>query len=77
MQRRYRTISDLKKYESAAILTFSDNELASKLTAMGVRPGVLVEMVRRAPFGAAYYVKIDGVRLAFREEEAACILLEV
>lgn len=77
MQRRYRTIPDLKQHERAALLTFSDNELASKLTAMGVRPGVLVEMIRKAPFGAAFYVKIDGMRLAFRADEAACILLEV
>ncbi len=77
MQRRYRSILDLKINESAMALTFSDSELACKLTAMGFLPGARVEMVRQSPFGNAYYVKVDGVRFALREEEAASILLEV
>lgn len=77
MQRRYRTIPDLKNHESARALSFEDPSLAGKLTAMGLLPGTLIEMVRRAPFGRAYYIKADGVRLALREEEAASILVEV
>lgn len=77
MQRRYRTIADLKLNESALTLAFTDPALAGKLTAMGVLPGVRIQLVRPAPFGKAYYVKVDGVRLALREEEAASILLEV
>jgi hypothetical protein len=34
-------------------------------------------MVRKAPFGKAYYIKVDGIRLALREEEALSILLEL
>lgn len=77
MQRRYRSILDLNKNESAKALAFSNSELACKLTSMGVLPGARVEMVRKAPFGNAYYVKVDGIRLALREEEAASILLEI
>lgn len=77
MQRRYRTIPDLKTHESARALSFEDPALAGKLTAMGLLPGTLIEMVRRAPFGNAYYIKADGVRLALREEEAASILVEI
>ena len=77
MQRRYRSILDLKINESAKALAFSDSELACKLTAMGVLPGARIEMVRLSPFGSAYYVKVDGVRFALREEEAASILLEL
>ena len=76
MQRRYRTIPDLKLHESARAIAFENPALAGKLTAMGLLPGSLVEMVRVAPFGQAYYIKADGVRLALREEEAASILLE-
>ena len=76
MQRRYRTIPELRLHESAKAIAFSDTALAGKLTAMGLLPGTLVEMVRKAPFGKAYYIKADGVRLALREEEAASILLE-
>ncbi len=77
MQRRYRIIPDLKPNESACTIAFSDPALAGKLTAMGVLPGTRIEMVRKAPFGQAYYVKVDGVRLALREEEAASIMLEI
>lgn len=77
MQRRYRTVPDLKVHESARALSFEDPALAGKLTAMGLLPGTLIEMVRAAPFGQAYYIKADGIRLALREEEAASILLEV
>ena len=77
MQRRYRSILDLKTNESARALAFSDSELACKLTAMGVLPGARVELVRQSPFGDAYYVKVDGIRFALRENEAASILLEV
>ena len=77
MQRRYRSILDLKINESAKALAIADAELACKLTAMGVLPGALIEMVRHSPFGHAYYIKVDGIRFALREEEAASILIEV
>ncbi|MCB0528133.1 MAG: ferrous iron transport protein A [Saprospiraceae bacterium] len=77
MQRRYRTIFDLNLNESALAIAVTDPALAGKLTAMGVLPGTLIELVRPAPFGKAYYIKVDGVRLALREEEAASILLDV
>jgi len=77
MQRRYRPLTDLKSNESAKAIAFTDPLLAGKLAAMGIRPGTLIEMVRLAPFGMAYYVKVDGIRLALREEEAGSIHLEV
>jgi len=77
MQRRHRTLPELKSHESALAITFTDPALACKLTSMGVLPGVQIEMVRKSPFGDAYYVKVDGVRLALRNEEAATILMTV
>lgn len=77
MQRRYRIVPELKDHESALTLAFSDPALAGKLTAMGVLPGAQIEMIRSAPFGQAYYIKVDGVRLALRAEEAATIMIEL
>lgn len=77
MQRRYRTVPDLKSHESAQAISFENPVLACKLTSMGVLPGARIEMVRQSPFGNAYYVKVDGVRMALRWEEAASILIEV
>lgn len=75
MQRRHRTLNELKAQESAKAISFTDPSLACKLTAMGVLPGATIEMVRKSPFGDAFYIKVDGVRLALRTEEAANILL--
>lgn len=77
MQRHHRTVADLKKHESARTIAFTDPELACKLTPMGILPGTQIQMVRHAPFGNAFYIKVDGVRIALREEEARSILLEV
>ncbi|MCS6928707.1 MAG: ferrous iron transport protein A [Saprospiraceae bacterium] len=57
-------------------MRIEDPVLASRLTAMGVLPGSLIEMVRCTPFGHTYYVKADGIRLALRREEAQSILVE-
>lgn len=77
MQRRFRTLADLPAGQSARAIQFNDPVLASKLTAMGVLPGVLIELVRPAPFGQAFYVKVDGTRMALRQSEAASILVEL
>lgn len=77
MQRRFRTVPDLKVNESACAIAFEDSALACKLTSMGVLPGTRIEMIRKSPFGDAFYVKADGVRFALRKEEAANILLEI
>lgn len=75
MQRRHRTLPELKVNESAQAISFTSPSLACKLTSMGILPGALIEMVRKAPFGDAFYIKADGVRLALRMDEAATILL--
>ncbi len=76
MFRRYRTVRSLKPRECARTLRIEDPMLASRLTAMGLLPGSLVEMIRSAPFGHTYYIKVDGVRLALRKEEASSILVD-
>lgn len=76
MQRRHRTLPELKSHESARTIAFVEPALAQKLTSMGILPGTRIEMIREAPFGRAYYVKADGVLLALRSEEAINILME-
>jgi Fe2+ transport system protein FeoA len=77
MQRRFKTIQDLKIRERAITISLSDSIVTGKLTAMGVCPGATIEMIRKAPFGDAYYIKVDGIRMALRADEAGCILLEL
>jgi Fe2+ transport system protein FeoA len=77
MQLQYRTINDLRPYESSRAISFTDTALACKLTAMGLLPGTKVMLVRESPLGDAVYIKIDdGLRIALRKEEAASVRIE-
>ena len=49
--------------------------MASKLMAMGVLPGSEVELIRRAPFGGAWYVRVDQQHLALRRPEIEAVIL--
>lgn len=68
--------TQLKTNEIGYISSFSNDELAGKFMAMGVLPGSTIQMVRKAPFGGAYYLKIDRHLIAVRKEEAECIILK-
>ncbi len=61
--------------EQAMIVRFEDEKVAGKLTSMGMMPGSSFQMVRKAPFGGGFYVKIDGVNMALRACEAAKIVI--
>lgn len=50
--------------------------MASKLMAMGILPGIFIEIVRVAPFRGGYCLKVTGQKIALRYSEAACILVE-
>ncbi len=61
---------------SGIVAQFTNNQIGSKLLAMGVLPGNKIEVVREAPFGGGVIVKVDNNFLALRKQEAACILLK-
>lgn len=65
----------LEPGQSATIRSFSDEATACKLMSMGILPGSSIKMIRKAPFGGAFYVKADNQQFAIRNSEAACILL--
>ncbi|PWJ42303.1 FeoA family protein [Sediminitomix flava] len=67
---------DLAFGETANIQSFKDEALASKMLEIGCLPGSEVTIVRRAPFGGAYYMKIAGLSFAFREEELKNIIVD-
>ncbi len=77
MQRRLRSALDLRPLESAQVLGIADENVASKLTTMGILPGSRLEMVRTGPFGGVFYVKADGRSFALREAELSQILVEL
>jgi Fe2+ transport system protein FeoA len=50
-------ITLLSAGQPAVIKSFSNHQLAAKLMAMGILPGTEIVMIRKSPFGGAYYIK--------------------
>jgi ferrous iron transport protein A len=71
------TIIDLKLGQTALVKQFSDLEATCKLLTMGLVPNARVELIRKAPFGGALYIKLDNHIIGMREIEAACVEIEI
>ena len=54
---------------------FDNENISCKLLNLGILPNSKIVFVRKAPFGGAYYLKLNGISLAVREEEAASIII--
>lgn len=59
------------------IAYFIDDIIAGKLITMGILPGSMVHVVRKAPFKGGIYLKIDGGNIVLRYQEAATIILSL
>ncbi|GJM34525.1 MAG: hypothetical protein DHS20C18_35260 [Saprospiraceae bacterium] len=68
-------LSDLKPGFSGEVAAFSNEFVAGKLMTMGILPGTRLVLVREAPFGGGWYVKIGNYSIALRKQEAACIIM--
>lgn len=69
----------LKNYEPAQTGTvdhFTNEQYAGKLMAIGIVPGSQIEVVRKAPFGGCWYVRVDRQCIALRKQELACIVMK-
>lgn len=65
----------IRKAGTAPVITsFSDAQLGGKLMTMGVLPGSRIQVIRKAPLGGGWYVRVDRQILALRREELACII---
>lgn len=71
-----RQVSSEKAGVVGIVAQFTNEQIGSKLLAMGILPGSRLEVVRKAPFGGGVVVKVDNNYLALRKQEAACILLK-
>lgn len=70
------TVDELRTGEKSLIHQFSDPQIEAKLLAMGVLPGRPLELVRRSMLGHTLYIKVDGLLIALRKEEAQCVQLK-
>jgi ferrous iron transport protein A len=67
-------VTQLKEGNRGRISHFTDERIASKLMTMGVLPGSQVRVMRIAPFNGGYYLKVDGINVVVRHNEAGSIM---
>ena len=65
----------LNPSSNGTIYAFSNDAVANKLMSMGATIGSELQVLRPAPFGGGYYVKVNGNNIALRRQEADCIQL--
>lgn len=53
------------------------NEEGNRLMSMGILPGGMIEVIRMDPWGATYYLKVDGQAIALRSKELAMLELTI
>ncbi|MCB0647733.1 MAG: ferrous iron transport protein A [Saprospiraceae bacterium] len=71
-----RSVLHLREGEWAYIQSLEELDLTCRLLTLGVLPKSKVQLVRKAPFGGAYYLKINENCVAVRTEEAKHILID-
>ncbi len=70
------TLASLKPGESAFVTLLDEGSYTCKLLNLGILPKTKVTMVRKSPFGGAFYIKLERHQLAMRREEAETIYIE-
>jgi ferrous iron transport protein A len=71
-----RHCTDLQPGEQAVIASLGGSPaLRARLQALGIRPGLQLKVVRRAPWGCPIEVEVRHVHLALRREDAEAILI--
>jgi len=70
------TLASLKPGESAFVTLLDEGSYTCKLLNLGILPKAKVTMVRKSPFGGAFYIKLERHQLAMRTEEAETICIE-
>ncbi len=72
-----RTLLDLKPGKIGIVQQFADLEATCKLITMGLIPNARVEVIRKAPFGGALYVKLENHIIGMRNIEASSVEIEI
>lgn len=73
----WKHLADLPVGETARVAGYSDaGEYCERLMRLGLIPGTLVHVERRAPLGDPVEIRFRGYALVLRPSEADCLLLE-
>lgn len=68
-------LADMQSARRCRILS-APPDLQSRLYALGLYPGVVVDILRFAPLGDPVQVRVGGTLLSIRKREAAMISVE-
>ncbi len=55
---------------------FKNQQVASKLLSVGILPGSQLQIIRKAPNGFVYYIKVDEISIALRQNELDAIVMK-
>ncbi len=47
----------------------TDGKIGIKLICMGITPGKIITLIRKAPFGGAYFIACENKRIGLSENE--------
>lgn len=72
-------LDELDIGESARVTGYSDRTSAyrRRLLSMGLTPGSVVKVVRKAPFGDPIEISLRGTSLSVRKDEARIVSIEL
>ncbi|HKK77764.1 MAG TPA: FeoA family protein [Saprospiraceae bacterium] len=73
--KQHKCITSLQRGQEGIVSHIGNERIAGKLMAMGILPGSMVRLIRKAPFGGGWYIKADNMTIALRREEAESIIL--
>lgn len=73
------TLAELNPSQRCTVLTASEQnpEIQSRLYALGIYPGVTVDILRLAPTGNPMQVRVGSTLLSIRKQEAESIEVEL
>ncbi len=69
-------LTETKPGTQGTVSHYTNDDIGGKLMAMGILPGSQITLVRKAPLGGGWYVKVDNFYVALREKEASSVVLK-
>lgn len=70
------TLTSLRLGDCATIVALDATaDVCHRLSALGLRPGNIVRLIRRARFAGPLHVRVGTTELMLRRQEARCILI--
>lgn len=73
---KVKTVKDLFVTEEAEIVGFDNHDFICRFYTLGIRINSKISLIRKVPFGGAFYVKVGDSLIALRKNEADSIIIQ-